>query len=522
MDVAGQWREGILFPRWAEWANWGYGEPRFIFYPPASWLAGAALGSILPWIVAPGAFVWLALMLAGYSMWRFASDYLPRGPAAGAAVLYAVNPYHIVVVYYRSDFAELLASAIFPLVMWGALRVLREGWRSLPKLAIPFAAMWLSNAPAAVLATYSLALMILVWFAMHREAGPALAASASMAAGFGLAAFYILPAAWEQRWAQIAQVLVDLLRPGNNFIYTHADSPEFLFFNWKVSTVGVLVILTTGIGAVFAARRRAELRDVWWLLFSLGCAATLLMFPMSNLAWRWLPKLQFVQFPWRWMGPLGFILAFFMAVAFANARRAWLCWAMTFAAVAGLGTVIASDAWWDSEDIPGLVSNIQSGRGYEGTDEYQPRGSNRYELPGVDNYGEALPGPPTAELMEFADAGADSDEGEVGAHGIALTPGKWTADSKTFSTSSAGPVVVAVRLLDYPSWVLKVGGSQIAARAAAETGQMLIPVPAGKHRVTLTFERTWDRTTGGAISVLSLVFLAAFAGVNQRRGRASN
>src|SRR5277367_5975547 len=106
LDVAGQWREGTPFPRWAQWANGGFGEPRFIFYPPASWMLGAGLGSVLGWALAARAYVWLLLIVAGISMWKLAREWLPGSQAAMAAVFFAVNPYHLVIVYYRSDFAE--------------------------------------------------------------------------------------------------------------------------------------------------------------------------------------------------------------------------------------------------------------------------------------------------------------------------------------------------------------------------------------------------------------------------------
>src|SRR5215470_9920654 len=129
MDVLGQWKEGIVYPRWAALAHWGYGEARFLFYPPASWLLGAALGTVLPWKLVPGAYVFVTLWLAGMAMYCLVQEWVPAREALFAAVFYAVNPYHVVIIYWRSAFAELLAASLLPLLVLRLLHLNRPGLR---------------------------------------------------------------------------------------------------------------------------------------------------------------------------------------------------------------------------------------------------------------------------------------------------------------------------------------------------------------------------------------------------------
>src|SRR5580700_12102333 len=65
LEVLAQWKQGIFLPRWASMAHFTYGEPRFLFYPPASWMLGALLSAVFPWKFASCVYIWLVLTLAG-------------------------------------------------------------------------------------------------------------------------------------------------------------------------------------------------------------------------------------------------------------------------------------------------------------------------------------------------------------------------------------------------------------------------------------------------------------------------
>src|SRR5271167_1817554 len=160
MDAAQQFREGRVFPRWAAGANQGFGEPFFIFYPPLSRLIGMTLGLALPWKMVSGIYIWLMLVLSGAAMWKCASEWLAPADALMASVLFAINPYLLIIAYKRGNYADLLACALFPMLVWGGIKMGPAPARTMLPLAVVFAALWLSDLPAAVVASYALAALL--------------------------------------------------------------------------------------------------------------------------------------------------------------------------------------------------------------------------------------------------------------------------------------------------------------------------------------------------------------------------
>jgi len=516
LDAAGQWKEGIAYPRWTEWANHGFGEPRFIFYPPLSWMLGAALSFVVPWNAVPAAFIALTQTIAGVCAFSLARRLLPKPAAVFGAVCYAANPYALLVVYMRSDFAEQLASAFFPLLVLFTLQIKglpqapgNSQRRATAFFSLVFAVIWLCNAPAGVLATYSSVVLFAAVAFFERSRRSVVQGAMGLLLGFSLTAFYLLPAAYEQQWVNIGQALSSGLLPTQNFLYTTINDPEHNLFNWIASSVAILLIGITGIAAISGHARTAnraggESKRAWSVLLLLAGLASLLMLHSTSFLWANLPELRFVQFPWRWMAVLAIPYAYFLAAAFTHSRLRWTWVVMILAVSAGSAVFLVHHAWWDSEDIPSIQAAIRDGRGFDGTDEYDPRGDDHYDLP------------ESAPVYHFLEA-HDIDKNDTPPQAQAFVE-KWTAENRELRVTAKKSVRLSLRLLNYPAWKVEVNGQAVAPGRLTEYGGMIVPLPAGKSHVRVYFTRTPDRVIGGILSVISaLTTLLLLYGLGRRK-----
>jgi len=506
LDVAYQWKHGVLFPRWTAWTNYGFGEPRFIFYPPLSWILGAALSLILPISWVPAAFILLTQTLAGISAFFLLRRLTGKAPAYLGAAFYAANPYALLVSYVRSDFAEQLACAIFPLLLLAALRLAGLLAEEKPRrsaitlFAVPFAAVWLCNAPAGVIASYSVALLF-AWAALtQRSWRVVLRGIIGLALGFGLAGFYLLPAAYEQRWVNIGQALSSGLLPSENFLFTQIADVEHTWFNWISSLCALTLILLTALTA-FASRRFSRgatistgPKALWGSgLLVLGSVATVMMLRLTAPLWNLLPKMRFVQFPWRWMSIVAVVCSCFLAAAIER-RRGWLWFVLVAILSFPLGYFLTQNTWWDPDEMSTQLAAIKTSTGYEGVDEYDPLGDDHLDLPKH---------APVAKILP------DSSNNSRGKPPNAkLQIEMWRTDNHKVFVESSGPALVALRLLNYPAWQVTVNGKTVAPEKPDDLDQMLVPIEAGKSEIQVRFVRTNDQMAGIALSVLSLLLAA--------------
>jgi hypothetical protein len=445
------------------------------------------------------------LFAAGAAMFSLARRWLSGSQAVIAAAFYAVNPYMLLCVYQRNAVAEMLVGALFPLILLFADQL--PDRRALLALSLVFAGCWLSDLPAAVVVSYFLVVVLLVLACARRSWSVLVHGVAAIVLGFALGAFFILPAAYEQRWIRIEQAISPDFRP-ENWEFTWTWDAEA---GWFYAIVSCLVygesVLAAG-AALLAFGRSALPRRLLWLLAILVALCILMMTPWSTVLWTHLPKLEFVQFPWRVLFVLSTALTVLLIAALSPSRLAAAVSGasgtgkasvrLALVAVILIALVGGVISGWSANWHPGAVYDLEQEIAENGG--YEPDGGF---LSSYVDY-EWLEHHRTMPLVALA----RPDDQPVQAR---VTIDRWLPNRKLFTVHAEEPVTATLRLLDYPGWRVTLNG-RLTSASHNRVGLLSLSIPAGQSQVEAVFAHTPDRIAGVFISfvaVIAWILLAA-------------
>jgi len=549
LDCINSWRHGIVYPHWASSPNYGAGEPRFVYYPPLTWMLAAALGVLLPWHLVPIALTVLILAATGLATRALALEALDNIPAtlAGCASLFSL--YSLFTAYERSAFPESVGGACLPLLLLFVVRdrhpsasVLRRAFDgSTAPLALALAAAWISNLPLGVMAGYLLTGTAVIWAVVRKSLAPLLRAAVGIALGLGLAAMYWLPAAWERNWVDIRQATQD---PGynyqNNWLFAHSGNAILSLHHAVLDQASWIAVSMTALAVIglIACWRRGTLpvqKDTafspfWIPLAVIPIVIFFMLCPISQPVWRLLPEMGFLQFPWRWLEAVEAPMAILIVAAIwprSRRGRAWVvagCSAAFLAATAFAGAFFFQ-VCYPEDTVNSVLADFRTGAGFEGMYEYEP--------PGGDDSNIARGLPDACLVSDPSIVLGQPDPDDSTANPI------WSPDQKTCEStfafaggadanpehrqihatiSRAGYLIL--RLVRFPAWRISVNGKPIGNPSQRGDGLIAVPAPQGLVDLAIDWTITPDVIYGRWATVLSILLLVALCLLEQRiKGR---
>lgn len=524
-EIAQGWKHGLLYPHWAQSPNWGAGEPRFDFYPPLTWVLGALLGLSVGWPLAAPVMIWLLVCATGLSMRALAREWFAETTAALAGCIAMFSGYTLFTAFERGAFGELAAGGLMPLVLLYALRERRgageSAWRramdgsALP-LAVVVTLLWLTNVPAAIMGCYLIACVALVAAWVERAWWPLVRPAVAVPLGLLGAAVYILPAAYEQRWIQIAVATDVGMRVEDSWLFARHAAADMVFHDSVLETaswivVGMLAATSAGFAIALWRKKLAAMPRAALVVFAaLPVVALGMQFPASKYVWEFLPKVYLLQFPWRLLLLVEAPLAIFLAAAM-TAARVRMRVVMVSIAIAGMLLVTASSGLFfyqncdEDDSVQGQVASMESGVGVEGTDEYAS----------VDSDNDLVPtGLPDACLLEDAKAPLAADtsdttpawDPEEERCDAVFKAARWEPEKKQLTAETDEDGYLVLRLREFPAWKITVNGVEVKTLPHRDDGLIVIPVREGTNAIEVNWKITDDVKWARWLSICSLYF----------------
>ncbi len=541
VELDNLFRHGVLFSRWAPDLVYGLGLPLFNFYAPLSYYLAEVFHLLgLSLVNALKAAFCLAILGSGATMYLYVRDVFGKTSAIVAAVAYMYAPYQLYNSFFRGILPEILALALFPLVMWSFRRLVTlEDRRYIVIGALGLAALPLTHTTSTLVLLPLLAAYVIALLLFKRErvlTGGTLRPAHGGAQvgiwgwGFGicgvasalvlrlaLSAFFTLPAIQERQWIQIERGLIP---PNLDYHHHFLSLAEILSppqptdtgrMNPAVPRSLGLVQTIPAIAAIAGLRKKGESQRIHILFFALALMASVaMMLPQSVTLWDRLPPLAYLQFPFRWLGPASFAVAVLAGASVDALSHSDSLTSPRFLVSSVLLTLLVLAA------LPMLYPGYQHSLPANPSLAEMMDMERRLGGVGTTATGEYLPiwvewVPPESLLEPMYRAGLPLKRLDTSTwpEGSTVLEEEYTPTTGRLTVQPTKILRVFFDIHYFPGWRAYIDGEEVPIEPTPGQGRISFIVPAREHVIRLQFEELPPRMAADAISVISLLVLLA-------------
>lgn len=538
-SYAQSFAEGDWLPRWAGLLDGGRGDALFTFYPPLCYLASALLMKLfgLDVLTSIKAVSFLILVVAQASAYLLAREFFTRRQSLIVSLAFVLLPAFPLICLHRVFLANAFALSIAPLAVKWAYRLLTQAPADpnrprfqIMLFALSCSAIILSHTITTYLTGLTIGFLMLAFLPRTNWRNFMRLAAGGIVA-LMLTAFFLLPQLVEADWVQLKLQLVQqdyrnyflFAPPPNDSRYRQAWSG----FNDATSYLIVIQSLTGLLLALscWPQWRGGNRSPLVWFGSALVGFGFLISLPVSDLLWRYLPGLKFIQFPWRFQPFVALGLGVLAIVAIECRPllkkplrvllMAGLTWLIVIQLIFTAVFVHLGDEGETREQVANLLTatdaqpvNLKEGTSLQNEDDlkYAPYTSNQLYFR-----------PVGSAFMLYPPANQPGGLSLIESQGRVTTE-RLEISRREFSIETDSQTKARIETHNHPNWHAQLDGQDIGIQSEPETGLMLIDLPAGAHRLNLRYEARYPLARfARLLSIVAWISLLAWAVIRMIR-----
>jgi hypothetical protein len=480
--------------RWVPDMGYGNGYPLFNFYGPLSYYLGAAASYLLGYIGAAKLLFFLPLVFGAIGMYMLAKELFGKFPGVTAAVLFLFAPYRALDSYVRGAVGESFAIAIIPFVFYFFLQLIRK--RNVKYFALTTLTTFLFFVSHNIMILIFTPLIIIwILFLLYKEKWNGLKISLlSLGLGFGLAAFFVLPAFFEKGLVQTEALTRAELNFRAQFVKV---SQLFIDRSWNyagsqpqsANTLSYQIgwplwwLVVASLFAVVMSRKRKNV-FLFGLLLSIFGLGVFMTHNKSAPVWEFIKILSYVQFPWRFLSIVVFSASLIGGYFVSLFKGKWLIAISTL--IIGI-TVLLNWQYFKPEHFYYNLTDSQLLSGQSFID--QQAGALLDYLPKT-----------ALEPRELAPSSPYFTQGSGTITNFVNKSDRWEFDAEVTKDAN-----IIIPVFDFPNWTLLIDNKIFVHSHNNILGRIEINLTKGTYHVRGEFRNTPIRTFANVISVVSLL-----------------